>query len=339
MAAIMAIGGALIPFLMARKDKEIIELDRQSIRQDKESIKQDKIDIEQDKAQVRAWLDEIERLKHKASEDSEAIRKTLEIVSGTSESVSEDVQQTAKKTAEDETADPLLRLRAKAVEASRPESAQQAYTLWSTLADFNEKDANAQMNAGYWAGLISRKCIADEKPFWLNQVKKFSERALIIDPSEFMAANNWGVALADEANALSAEAPDVARELRKQAEEKYRQILEINPDYHEAANNWANILLVEANTIAASDPNESTRLLDQIEQLLLQHAEAAPGVVAYNLACVHGVRGDVKNCLHWLKVAQEHKTLPACEHVRKDRDIDPVRNDPEFIEWFKQVCP
>ena len=89
----------------------------------------------------------------------------------------------------------------------------------------------------------------------------------------------------------------------------------------------------------ANDVKHSRRLLDQAEQLLLAHADAAPGVVAYNLACAYGVRGDVQACLKWLRVSQAHKTLPDCTHLRDDKDLEAVRNTPEFTEWFKQVCP
>jgi len=130
-----------------------------------------------------------------------------------------------------------------------------------------------------------------------------------------------------------------ARALWNQAGEKYRQALAIKPDMHEAANNFGSALVSEANAIAASDSAEAEQLLNQAEQLLLRHADAAPGLVAYNLACVYGLRGNAHDCLRWLRVSQEHGKLPDCKHLREDKDLDPVRNDPEFAEWFKQVCP
>ena len=189
LTAIMAIFGGLFPFLMARKDREI--------------IKQDMRAIEQDKAQVRAWLDEIEKLKQKANTDTEAIGEMREFVSGTPVSTSEKVQRTAKETAEDETADPLLRLRAKAVEVSRPENAHEAYALWTALSDLDAQDANAQFNAGYWAHELGGQAQSDEKLRWLRLAGKYYSSALSIKPDMHEAAYNWGSALAAEARALS----------------------------------------------------------------------------------------------------------------------------------------
>ncbi len=440
LAIFAAVGGFAIPYLVVRKDKESIEQDKKSINEAKEFIKidteriaQNRKGIEEDREQVRTWLDEIERLKHKASEDSAAIHKKLEIVSGSPEAVSEDVQQTARKTAEDSNADPLLRLRAKAVEASRPNNAQEAYTLWNTLAEFDTQDANAQFNAGYWAGELANNAQGADKLYWLGIAGKYYSQALntasdmheaaynwgivlateasvlsatelvaararwklagekyqlalCIKPSFYEASNNWGAALDAEARVLAATELGAARALWKQAGEKYQQALSINPKDYEIAFNWGEsldaeasalatiepdvarvlwsqagekfqlalkikpddydsidslggVLIAEASIIVASDAEGSRKLLDQAEQLLLAHADAAPGRVAYNLACVYGLRGDVLSCLKWLKICQSHQKLESCEYMRKDKDLDAVRNDPAFVEWFKQVCP
>ena len=372
LAIFVAVAGIAIPYAVVRKNRDIIE--------------QDKKIIEQDKAQVRAWLDEIEKLKHKANADAEVIGQKLEIVSGTPSATSEDVQQTAKTTAQDKTADPILRLRAKAVEASRSESAREAYTLWAALAELTTSDANAQFNAGYWAYQLGDRAQADEKMHWLKLAGQHFARALAIKPDlheavyslgvvlgaeadalsaqdmgaarplwqqagekyrqvlaikpgKHEAANNWGAALAAEAGILSTLDLAAARALWQQAGEKYRQTLAIKPDKHEAANNWGTALIAEAGAIAERDAEQSKRLLDQAEQLLLAHADAAPGKVAYNLACVYGRRADVQNCLKWLGVSQKHNTLKDCTYLREDKDLDEVRNAPEFVEWLRQVCP
>jgi len=79
--------------------------------------------------------------------------------------------------------------------------------------------------------------------------------------------------------------------------------------------------------------------LQQAERLLLEHVEATPGEMAYNLACVYGLRTDVQSCLKWLRVSQHHKILPDCANLRDDKDLDAVRNAPEYVEWLKQVYP
>ena len=125
----------------------------------------------------------------------------------------------------------------------------------------------------------------------------------------------------------------------KLAGQHFEQVLRLKPDDHKAASNWGAALISEAIAIKANDAQHSRRLLDQAKQLLLVHEDAAPGVVAYNLACVYGVCGDVQACLKWLRVSQKHEKLPDCAHLRDDKDLEAVRNTPEFAEWFKQVCP
>ncbi|MFA6015564.1 MAG: hypothetical protein WC742_10905 [Gallionellaceae bacterium] len=517
LAIVITVAGIAIPYVIARKNKEIFDLDKKAIERDKKAI-------EQDRAQVRTWLDEIEKLKYKANADTEAIKQKLEIVSGSPSATSEDVQQTARRTAQDETADPLLRLRAKAVESSRPENAQEAYTLWATLTELGTHDANAMFNAAYWAHELSDQAQSDEKLRWLRLAGNYYAQTLTLKPNmhdaaynwggalnaeatalaatdhqaaralwklagekyqlalsiksdmheaannwgsalnaearalaatdletaralwklagekyqlalsiksnmpeagnnwgsalnaeakalaatdlhaaralwklagekfqlalsiksdQHEAANNWGVALDDEARALAATDPQAARALWKLAGEKFQLALSINSNMHEAANNWGIALYAEATALAATDHQaartlwklagekyqlalsiksdmheaainwgsaliteastdkdvtRSQQLLNQAEQLLLAHADADPGLVAYNLACIYGLRVDVQTCLHWLNISQSHKKLPDCSHLQTDKDLDAVRNSPEFIAWLATVC-
>jgi hypothetical protein len=55
------------------------------------------------------------------------------------------------------------------------------------------------------------------------------------------------------------------------------------------------------------------------------------GVAAFNLACVHGVRGDTKNCLEALQIARQNANLPDDTDILADPDLANVINQP----WFK----
>lgn len=329
LAIFTTVAGIAIPYVIARKNKEIFDLDKKAIEQDKKAI-------EQDRTQVRIWLDEIENLKHKANADTKTIGQSLDIVNSSLSATSEDAQKTARRTASDETADPLLLLHAKAVEASRPESAQAAYTLWATLTELDAQDANAMFNAGYWAYILSEQTQGDEKLRWLKRAQSHYALALTLKPDMHEVANNWGVTLNNEAKLLAATNLAAARALWLQAGEKYQWALSIKSDKHEAAINWGGALITEAST--NKDVTRSQQLLSQAEQLLLAHADAAPGLVAYNLACLYGLRADIQQCLHWLNICQSHKELPDCSHLRADKDLDAVRNSPEFIAWLATVC-
>lgn len=422
LTAIMAIFGALIPFLMARKDKEIIE---------------------QDKAQIRKLLDEVKGMKddaegsvkeiHRHEAEAKAAKETvLSFQSGAASSSEKEVREAVDKIEQDKTADPLLRLRAEAIAASQAEYAAKAYALWKALTELEPNDAGAQFNAGYWAFELSVNAQHDEKIHWLRLAENHYSQAHSIKPDSHATANNWGLALSNEAealprtelnaahklraqaiekyrlalsikpnsheaasnygnvlaneahalstielnsaralwvqagemyqlalsiksdmhsaadswgNALATEANalpeiqlDAARALWKQAGEKHQLALRIKPDDHQAASNYANDLADEARVITISNIEQSQQLLNQAEQLLLAHVDAAPDMVSYNLACVYGQRKDVQSCLHWLTVCQAHKKLPDCAHLNTDKDLDAVRESPEFIAWLATVC-
>ena len=385
LTAIMAILGGLIPYLMARKDKELIE-------QDKTVIANDKKEIEKDKEQTRALLDEVKNIKSEAAvhlektqqSSAEAEKILGKVQSGTSSASGEKVEEAVAQVKQDKVANPLLKLRAEAIDAGKEKNANKAYRLWAALTELTSDDANAQFNAGYWAqklvtsnpsessywlklagshytqalrinpemheavcnrGLVlateARALVASDpvtaRSLWQQAREKY-QQALSINPKMHGAANNWGTALCDEAGALVASDLEAARKLWQQAGEKFQLVLSIEPDMHTAAKNWGTALASEARALLEESPELSQELLFQAEELLLAHAGTAPGEMAYNLACVYSLRGDVVQCLHWLKVSDAHKKLPDCEHIRDDKDLDAVRNLPEFIAWFATVC-
>ncbi|MCE5180292.1 MAG: hypothetical protein LLG15_00685, partial [Betaproteobacteria bacterium] len=148
------------------------------------------------------------------------------------------------------------------------------------------------------------------------------------------AAYNWGIALDDEAEALAPSDPPTARSLWQAAGERYRQVLEIKRDFHDAANNWGIALIHEYHALQATDPEAAKSLLNQA-LLRCQEAEAIkPGAGAYNLACIAALNHDVRGCIEWLNTSRRHGSLPSAEHLREDRDLDWVREQPDFQVWW-----
>jgi tetratricopeptide (TPR) repeat protein len=172
---------------------------------------------------------------------------------------------------------------------------------------------------------------------WHKASEKY-QQVLRLRPDDFEATYCCGVALTNEALGLAESNLPTARNLWHEAGDKYKRVLGMNPDYHKAADDWGFALLEEANAIAATDGDQANELRDRAEQLLLQHAKAAPEVVAYNLACVYGQRSDVPSCLHWLKTAQVPNKLVSCVHLQTDSDLDAVRDHPDFQAWLQSVC-
>lgn len=236
LTAVMAIAGGLIPFLMARKDKELIE---------------------QDKAQVSQMKDDVSKLLTDATSDAEKIHQHEVSAAAsaakmqsyksdpegkTDEAKNRDIVATVNAVREDKTADPILRLRAEAIAASEARDAEKAYALWNALTLLNPEDAVAESNANVSAGLVSDSKLNNEKIHWLRLAQRHGKKALGLNPKDDVVAYNLGNALLHEANAVvDADLPR-AKELWNDAIEKFRLTLSINPRNANAAHNWGVIL-------------------------------------------------------------------------------------------------
>ena len=95
--------------------------------------------------------------------------------------------------------------------------------------------------------------------------------ALQLDPQSANAANDWGVALGEEAIAISAAAPGNladARILWDQARQKYALGLQIDPTNGRIARNWASELSIEASSLAPSNLPAARELWKQAYERL-----------------------------------------------------------------------
>ena len=117
---------------------------------------------------------------------------------------------------------------------------------------------------------------------------------------------------------------------------KYAQATAIDPEYAVAYSNWGTALSEVGKMV---DDSEQARTLFLEGRDKATRAERiAAGTGAYNLACISALLGEPQECRRWLGVAQEHKTIPGCEHLRTDEDLDPVREEPWFQEILATVC-
>ena len=140
--AVLAVFGAAIPYLMGRKDKEIIEHDMSQIRNMKESIASDKRFIEQLKKDMEGHV-------QSAKADATEIQLLKEYNNDTQLETAEanKTEEAVKTVQQDPTTSPSLGLRAMAIEASQARKPQRAHRLWSALAELEPNDASAQFNA------------------------------------------------------------------------------------------------------------------------------------------------------------------------------------------------
>ncbi|GAG48089.1 unnamed protein product, partial [marine sediment metagenome] len=90
------------------------------------------------------------------------------------------------------------------------------------------------------------------------------------------ALYNWGTALGDIGELVTAEDPEAARGYYEQAGEKYQQALEIKPDKHEALNNWGIALGDLAGLVAEEDAEAARQYYEQAGEKYQQALEIKP---------------------------------------------------------------
>ena len=90
----------------------------------------------------------------------------------------------------------------------------------------------------------------------LEEACKHYARSLTIKPDDEGTEINWGVALAEQADALAQDKEDQALALWEQAIQHFERALAIKPDMYEAENNWGSTLINKANVLVRHDKKE-----------------------------------------------------------------------------------
>lgn len=324
---LVGVGGALIPYLMGRKDKELLQSELQNARDLVASIKETK-------AQGEAYVDGLKTYVSGNKEQTKAETSQL--------------RQGANKVAADPKASPIDKLYAQAVLASEVknptlEQANHASELWKALSLLDPSDANAAFNHAYWLQhQFSQSADASANDWQL--VSAAYAQALCIKPDLHEAAYNWGVALDTEAAALSRKGDLTAAQAKwLEAGDKFAQALSIDENMHDAAHNWSASLLYEAKTLLKLNPPDdktAQQRLSQATQLLEQHAAiggSARKAVAYNLACAYSMQGQVSQSLAELDICRLSQNLE--DDWQDDSDLANVRASPEYQTWFNLHFP
>jgi len=157
-------------------------------------------------------------------------------------------------------------------------------------------------------------------------------RAVTIKADMHEAWYNWGVGLLCQAKRK--EGPEADR-LFAEAYEKYGRAVAIKPDKYEAWCNWGNGLLYQAKQ---RDGEERSSLLGKAKEILLEAEKLRPGSASYDLACVVTLVGDSTAARGWLLTSQRTGTLPGCEHLRSDSDLNSLRAEPWFETLLHEIC-
>lgn len=80
-------------------------------------------------------------------------------------------------------------------------------------------------------------------------------------------------------------------------------------------------------------------VLDEREKILLRLKEMNPEFALYDLACVAAIRGKEEDALNLLRECQKRSILPSLAHLKKDIELNSLRNMPEFQDFLKQAFP
>lgn len=155
----------------------------------------------------------------------------------------------------------------------------------------------------------------------------YQEFADIMTGDSLRAATmyQWGVTLLHQAKTKT---PPESINIFRNAIAKFSFCMTIDPNYLAAAIDAgvACMDLARARGVPTTD-----ELYEMAKKQFEKANSIQAGVAAFNLACVHGLRGDNDACLEALNIAKEKASLPDDADILADPDLAGVINQ----QWFK----
>ena len=312
LAAVLAVAGGLIPYLLARKDKEVIEL---TLRQSRDAAERMQVYLRATEVQAQQATDHATLAKSRL-EDIEKL-KSAQAGQESPQQSQQSLQAAAESVRLDPEASPTDRLRAEAVQAQNEGATERAYQLWAAVSALEPSNALALFNSGFWAQKLAESGEHNARLFWQRQAVRHYARAFELQPDMHEIANNWGNALNAEAQLLVGTDLTQARALWKMAGETYAKALALKPNEEEAAYNWGVALLSEAKAIADTDLPGARTLWAQVGEKFAQALANMPRKheAAYNwgnsldLEARAIVKTDLSQALALWKEAREKYAL------------------------------
>ena len=189
-----------------------------------------------------------------------------------------------------------------------------SFTKKSKLDSAVKKAAKARQSQGAEADQLFREVY-----------QEYSD-ILTGDALRAAALYHWGFALLNQAKTKQ---PPESINIYRNAIAKFSFCMTIDPSYLAAA--------IDAG-VACMDLARArgVPITDELYEMAIRQFEKAnsiqTGMAAYNLACIHGLRGNFDTCLEALKTAKEHGSLPEKEVILNDVDMATVVTQ----KWFKE---
>jgi TolA-binding protein len=350
LAIFLAVAGLAIPIFFTRELRAKYEAATQEVSAAKDAIalvktvvETERGDIVKLKSKVQQHLDESKKLLNQVREnksqsdvvlsetqkDAKELRRLVAL--SPTASAEDKLAQTAlaERVAADPNAEDSDKLFAQGVKAFIGGEFAMAAARFEAVAALDPTSDEALYNWGIALSKLADAAEGEERARLRHAEISQYKAALKIKPDKHEAHYNWGFALGKLADA--AEGEERAR-LQRAEISQYEAALKINPDKHEALDNWGTALLKLAHD--ESDPAAATTLLDKAE-IGLEKARAATGHPSYNLACVAARRGNAGRFVE-LANGLPPSELPEIDHLRKDTDLDRIRDMPEFVAWWKK---
>jgi hypothetical protein len=151
------------------------------------------------------------------------------------------------------------------------------------------------------------------------------------DPLRAAALYHWGVTLLNQAKTKT---PPESINIYRNAIAKFSFCMTIDPNYLAAAIDAgvACMDLARARGVPTTD-----ELYEMAKRQFEKANSIQAGVAAYNLACIHGLRGDNQACLDALKTAKDKGNLPDKDVIFNDPDMESVANKDWFLGFFEAI--
>lgn len=166
----------------------------------------------------------------------------------------------------------------------------------------------------------------DADRFLRGAVKCFT-KAMASPETKATAVYHWGLALYNQARHKPAKESEP---LLDKVLEKYQEAVELDPKNIDAINDTGVALMALARTRGVPSEDE---LYTRAERQFTDAESAAPGVAAYNMACLYALRGNPAACQECLDKARSCNRLPTAEFLLSDPDLDSVRDE----QWFSEM--
>jgi tetratricopeptide (TPR) repeat protein len=195
-----------------------------------------------------------------------------------------------------------------------------SFTKKSKLDAAVKKAAKARQN---------EESIADQL---LKEVYQEYADVLTGDPLRAATLYHWGVTLLHQAKSKT---PPESINIYRNAIAKFSFCMTLDPNYLAAAIDAgvACMDLARARNVPPSD-----ELYEMAKRQFEKANSIQAGVAAFNLACVHGVRGDNENCLEALQTAKEKGNLPEDADILADPDLAAIKNQAWFQDFMASLA-